>query len=147
MFKKLSKEKHSIQLPVNVFFLAGILWINISVAQVPAALGWYEIPNTKLRSVCPPNGFGGSGYNFTDKCWGLTGAWSSAVFDPGRNHLVVWGGGHADYYGNEIYTLDLSNLTISRLNDPGLPLVNQGSGCSGSQANGNEPSSRHSVVV
>jgi hypothetical protein len=32
--------------------------------------------------------------------------------------LLVWGGGHAGYYGNEIYAFDLGTRTWSRLSDP-----------------------------
>src|SRR5882724_309805 len=78
---------------------------------IPSTLGWYEIPNTKLRSVCPPNGFGGSGYAFADNCWTVLEAWNSAAMDTARNRLIIWGGGHSDYSGNEIYALDLNTLS------------------------------------
>jgi hypothetical protein len=38
--------------------------------------------------------------------------------DTSRNRLVFWGGGHHDYWGNEIYALDLNALTINRLDVP-----------------------------
>ena len=107
---------------------------------VPSTLGWYEIPNTKLRSVCPPNGFGGSGYAFADNCWGVIEAWNSATMDTTRNRLIIWGGGHSDYSGNEIYSLDLNSLTIASLTNPGVPLA---TGCPESIVNGTQPNSRH----
>lgn len=114
--------------------------VTVSRGAVPGA-GWTQLPNTKLRSVCPPNGFGGSGYAFTSKCRNVTEAWNSAVLDTRRNRLIVWGGGHADYSGNEMYALDLGSSTVSRITDPGLPLAT--SGCPDAIAGGAQPNSRH----
>jgi hypothetical protein len=67
-------------------------------------------------------------------------AWSGGAFDSKRNRLIVTGGGHNDYYGNELYALNLGDLTMTRLNNPGLPLA---SGCQEAIANGTQPNSRH----
>ena len=83
---------------------------------IPTALGWYQIPNTKMRPVCPPNT---AAYAFNDNCQNVVAAWSGGIADTKRNRLLVWGGGHVDYYGNEVYALDLNNLTMNRLNNPG----------------------------
>jgi hypothetical protein len=123
------------------FFL--LLTPTLTSAQsIPPTLGWYQIPNTNLRSVCPPNNFGGSGYEFYDQCQSVTGAWNSAVFDTARNRLIIWGGGHNDYYGNEIYALNLNTVTIQRITDPGLPLGSSRT-CQESIAGGSQPNSRH----
>jgi hypothetical protein len=45
-------------------------------------------------------------------------AWSGGTFDPNRNRLLVWGGGHGDYGGNEIYAFDINTLTWSRIWGP-----------------------------
>jgi len=45
-------------------------------------------------------------------------AWSGGAFDTTRDRLVVWGGGHADYPGNELYVFDLGTLRWQRLTDP-----------------------------
>lgn len=34
-------------------------------------------------------------------------AWSSMAWDPNRAHLIFWGGGHANYSGNEVYRFDV----------------------------------------
>ncbi len=108
---------------------------------LPATPGWYEIPNSRLRPVCAAeNGFpavwGVMG------CAGITEAWSGGVFDTTRNRLIIWGGGHNDYYGNELYALDLDDLSMRRLNDPGLP-VGSFSTCQEAIANGTQANSRH----
>jgi hypothetical protein len=113
-------------------------------SAIPAALGWYQIPNSKLHAVCPPNNFGGSGYAFSDFCPGMVYAWNSAVMDTKRNRLIVWGGGHNDYYGNELYAVNLNDLSIQRLNDPGLPIQSTVTGYGQPAiANGTQANSRH----
>ena len=39
-----------------------------------------------------------------------------------RGSLVVTGGGHADYWGNEVYVFDLSTNRWRRINNPSLAL-------------------------
>ena len=109
--------------------------------RLPPGFGWHRLPNTKLRAVCPPADFGGSGYDFRSSCTGVTEAWNSAAMDTRRNRLVIWGGGHNDYHGNELYALDLGSLSMERLNDPGLPLAL--SSCPEAVADGTQPNSRH----
>jgi len=51
----------------------------------------------------------------------VMGAWSGAILATGLGNygsMVHWGGGHADYYGNELYRFDLETLTWIRMNDP-----------------------------
>jgi hypothetical protein len=106
-------------------------------AEIPATLGWYEVPNSKLQSVCPPNDFNHSNYAFATNCSGIVRAWNSAVADTHRNRLIVWGGGHNDYGGNEVYAFELATLQWKRLNDPS-PVTP----CQESSADG-KPNSRH----
>ena len=71
---------------------------------------WYRVPNSKLTSVAAQNVPGSFG--------GIMGAWSGGAFDTTRNRLIIWGGGHGDYAGNEIYAFDVASLTWVRLTDP-----------------------------
>jgi hypothetical protein len=43
--------------------------------------------------------------------------------------MILWGGGHNDYYGNELYALNLNAAPppLTRLNDPTVPIA--GSDC------------------
>lgn len=111
------------------------------IAPVPAppvianlqAGEWLELPNTKIRSVVPnprPRGDPRS----------LTLAWSGGTVDTARNRLLLWGGGHADYWGNEIYALDLGTLTVQRLTNPS-PVA--GTSTCSSALSDNTPTSRH----
>jgi hypothetical protein len=38
----------------------------------------------------------------------VTTAWGSAIPDTKRNRLIVIGGGHSDYFGNEVFAVDLN---------------------------------------
>jgi hypothetical protein len=108
-------------------------------AAIPATTGWFAIPNTQLRSVCAADhGFPQVGGN--TGCPAITSAWNSAVYDTKRNRMIVWGGGHTDYSGNEIYAINMDTLSVSRLTDPGLPIS---SDCGESIVNGTQPNSRH----
>jgi hypothetical protein len=77
--------------------------------------GWLDLTDTKLLNVCPSPSPGGSG-----GCSQVIFAWSSAAVDTRRNRLIIWGGGHNDYYGNEIYSLNVAATrpTLTRLTDP-----------------------------
>ncbi len=120
--------------------LSLVLVLQASAGEKFTALGWSAMPNTKLRSVCPADNFQGSGYDFTSKCDAVTTAWNSGALDETRNRLLVWGGGHADYSGNEIYALDLTTQKFVRLTDPATPVA---TGCPESLAAGTQPNARH----
>lgn len=113
---------------------------SLSYGQVPTTQGWSQLANTKIANVCAAtNGF--PQVWGTEGCFGIL-SWSGGTFDTKRNRLIVWGGGHAAYYGNEIYAVNLSSnpVTTTRLTDPGLPTA---SGCQEAIANGTQPNSRH----
>lgn len=42
-------------------------------------------------------------------------AFSGGTTDQARKRFYVWGGGHNSYYGNEVYSLDLSKNTLAEL--------------------------------
>ena len=82
--------------------------------------GWNTLPNTMLQNACPPDFFEGQNYTFYYNCHAVIEAWNSGIVDPTRNRMVIWGGGHLNYFGNEIYSLNLNDTppTLTRLNDP-----------------------------
>jgi hypothetical protein len=45
-------------------------------------------------------------------------AWSSMAWDSNRDQLVLWGGGHANYAGNEVYRFDAADLRWHRASLP-----------------------------
>jgi hypothetical protein len=89
---------------------------NEVLKNLPAD-SWYRAQGTAMRPACAsetqfPDVRGGSG------CRMVMDAWSGAAYDPVGKRLLVWGGGHGDYYGNEIYAFDVETLKWERLTDP-----------------------------
>lgn len=82
-----------------------------------AANTWLEIPHSLLKSVTPDMAV-------FPKIHGNTGpasvvvAWSGAALDATRSRLILWGGGHGDYHGNELYAFDVPTLAWQRITDP-----------------------------
>jgi hypothetical protein len=48
----------------------------------------------------------------------IIGAWSSFAWDSNRGNMILYGGGHANYGGNEIYTWQSSTLLWQRSSLP-----------------------------
>lgn len=84
-----------------------------SLADIGAG-EWFEAPDSEMESVVPAKLPEGSWNGFK----AVMESWSGAGFDSKRDRLIVWGGGHHDYSGNEIYAFDVNKLTWSRLNEP-----------------------------
>jgi hypothetical protein len=97
---------------------------------------WYQVPNSRISSVLPNPVPPGDPATIIE-------AWSGGALDSTRSRLIVWGGGHNDYGGNEIYVFDVNALTWSRTwgPSPGIPPP-YGSTCSNTYSDGN-PVSRH----
>jgi|GEM_PF-821807 len=82
---------------------------------------WYSVPNSKMEAVFPP---------FDPVYWGVSGprsvisAWGGGTYDPVHYQMVLWGGGHSDYYGNEIYVFKIDSLKWHRITDPSQPNLN-----------------------
>ncbi len=78
-------------------------------------LTWHQIPNTAIRQVLYlyPAGFN-AGQSPHLRVFDESGA----TYDSMRNRMVLFGGGHADWSGNELYAFDIATLAWSRLNDP-----------------------------
>lgn len=100
---------------------------------------WYEVPNSKLASAgvipspVPPGGVGPEG---------VMSAWSGGAYDTKRDRLIIWGGGHNDYGGNEIYAFDIKTFSWSRIWGPSADIPPVGTSCSETYSDGN-PASRH----
>jgi hypothetical protein len=118
---------------------------------LPTAAGWSALPVTtclmtsppdsNADNQCPPNGFGGSSYAFHDMCGGMFANDTGGFADTYRSFMYLFGGGHNNYAGNELYRLDLSQpsngLALLRVTDPTVPTAADGpfydseSGCIG----------------
>lgn len=108
--------------------------------SLPQTPGWYSVPDSVPESVCPA---ATQQYDFRGNCRYVIAAWNGGIADTKMNRLIIWGGGHADYAGNEIYSFDLNPLRIERLNDPSP--VNTSGKCVETLSDG-KPNSRHTYA-
>ncbi|MGA7235515.1 MAG: hypothetical protein WBY44_07540 [Bryobacteraceae bacterium] len=94
--------------------------ISLNAAANSSHASWQQLANTTLQSACPANNFSGIAYAFSSNCPNVINAWGSAIADTQRNRLIIWGGGHGDYQGNEVYALNLTTSppAMTRLTDP-----------------------------
>lgn len=70
--------------------------------QLPTTVGWFSIPNTNIRPLCPSYG----DIQALEGCPGIMADFSGALFDSSRERFIIDGGGHNGYYGNEIYAIN-----------------------------------------
>ena len=75
---------------------------------------WLEIPDSRLDSVA----YDWAPAPVPGHFPGIISAWSGAAFDSSENQLIIMGGGHGDYGGQELYAFDLNSLTWSRISEP-----------------------------
>ena len=78
------------------------------VSQPAEPVGWTDLSSTVMQNVCPPNNYGGQNYNFYTLCANVINAWNGGIADTLRNRLIIWGGGHQNYSGNEVFSLNLA---------------------------------------
>jgi hypothetical protein len=87
-----------------------------SVTVLPVPGRWLELTGTPMSAVAP----GRAGH----PGWGVSGprsvtdAWGGGAFDTRRNVLLLTGGGHGDYGGNEVYEFSLQTRTWTRTTEP-----------------------------
>jgi hypothetical protein len=133
-----------IGLRMQGFILVCLLFVALAVDSSQAGPldtlqpgEWYEVPNSRLSAVLPsPIPPGGTGPT------SIMIAWSGGAFDTKRSRLLVTGGGHNDYGGNEIYAFDLNTLTWSRIWGPSPNIPPTQGSCNEAYSDGN-PASRH----
>ena len=105
-----------------LLLLAPMKWTAATrgtLAAISAAPGWHEIPNTKLRPLCNLD----APWQGTTGCQALISAWNGGIADTARDRLIFFGGGHFDYYGNEMYALEMGDASLHRLTEPS-PITN-----------------------
>ena len=75
---------------------------------------WYTAQGTSFigSGVCIPvqGAIGGCGDVIT--------AWSGGAYDPVHDKMLIWGGGHDNYWGNEVYSFDPATFTWKRETTP-----------------------------
>jgi hypothetical protein len=102
---------------------------------------WAQINNTTIQSALPsPLPTHNNPNVSVNRPENITEAWSGGAVDTTRNRLIVWGGGHTDYPGNEIYAGSLQTLSMTRIRNysPNIASVDGANLCSDGA-----PTSRH----
>ena len=79
-----------------------------TLAALPAD-SWLSLPGTAFRTFCKALEI--KTLQANGDCTMAIGAWSGGVFDERLRRLLVIGGGHMDYWGNEVYGFDLARGT------------------------------------
>jgi hypothetical protein len=81
---------------------------------------WYEVPGSHLAALdpCPART---CSYSGAEGVHAMVDDWSGGAFDTTRDRLIIWGGGHGGYGGNEVYVFDLGTLAWQRLSAPSDP--------------------------
>ena len=125
-----------------------------TASTVPAWLSgitagtWGSLPNSTLSASgvgwAGTNPGGSGNYQNIVTSWGggvlnTVGCYYDSAFHSGT-FMVIWGGGHSDYAGNEVYAygpMESDSAVWHRLTDPTIPAVNN------ANRDGSAPVSRH----
>jgi len=85
---------------------------------------WLEIANSRLLDwELKPEDIGQELYDAkrgNTGIKGLTRAWNGGAYDTKRDLMLVWGGGHADYAGNEIYGFNVNTYKWEAITRPSI---------------------------
>jgi NADPH-dependent 7-cyano-7-deazaguanine reductase QueF-like protein len=91
--------------------------------------GWHVIPSSALcgggaqknASYADPDNFPSNlnssypsyGFGFTSQCYNILEDSNSAAYDTLRHRMILYGGGHQHYWGNDVFSLELSLVNTS----------------------------------
>lgn len=104
-----------------------------------AADTWTSIAGSDFSTFCHAHEVAGvAGY---EGCDAVINDWSGGAWDPLDRKMLLWGGGHHGYLGNEVYAFDVATMSWELLSTP-TPLSGEGDIAGDPLADGN-PVSRH----
>lgn len=69
---------------------------------------WTSLPNTAFDPWCRSHGLVEPGQGDAYRCHNVITAWGGGAYDPDQHAMVLFGGGHNDYAGNEVYAFDIA---------------------------------------
>ncbi|WP_429885856.1 hypothetical protein [Geoalkalibacter halelectricus] len=91
-----------------------VFFFFLGLCSQTFAATWTELPNSNLR----PHAWDWSPHPTPGVFASIMGAWSGGTMDTDKNRLLIFGGGHADYGGQEIYAFDLRTHAWSLVAEP-----------------------------
>ena len=111
---------HTAALALVLFQTPNVLAVTASDLQVGK---WVAVSSNTVSSVnpCPSDG---CNYSGNEGQSGVIDDWSGGAFATNlgaAGSLLIFGGGHAGYYGNEVYAFDVAQGAWSRLTNPVSP--------------------------
>ena len=83
------------------------------LAGIPEG-SWVQVNHNRLQDVWTPKDHRLSYTHLGDNLAGIIGAWSSFAWDSTRGDLLLYGGGHANYGGNDVYRWRSASLLWQR---------------------------------
>ncbi len=76
----------------------------IGILEGMQANSWQQLNANNFLDAAPPMELrGGAASGYTGRPGSVIYAWSSFAWDTKRSELLIYGGGHANYAGNEVY--------------------------------------------
>ncbi len=95
---------------------SGVLSADEQLLVNLPADSWYDVKGSSFlgSGVC----LEGQPWSATDGCAAVIIAWSGGAYDPVHDKMLIWGGGHADYWGNEVYSFDPATFLWKRETTP-----------------------------
>ena len=77
---------------------------------------WYDVKGSSFlgSGVC----LQGQPWSAIGGCGAVIDAWSGGAYDPVHDKMLIWGGGHADYWGNEVYSFNPATFLWKRETTP-----------------------------
>ncbi|MBK9234535.1 MAG: hypothetical protein IPO19_00085 [Rhodoferax sp.] len=92
--------------------------------------GWVQVSTGSFSDAWPTGSTSvGTTYPTLYGPGAIAYAWSSFAWDSNSGQLLLWGGGHANYAGNEMYAWDAGSGNWTRASLPSLTLpTNLGNG-------------------
>ena len=88
-------------------------WTDLGSGSLPSLAFTPNAGTCGISGACTS-----ANYAFTDEGPAMIRAWTSAAMDLGNNRLLSFGGGHGDYYGNEVRSLDFDTSAFTRSYPP-----------------------------
>lgn len=85
--------------------------------ELPAD-SWTSLPNTAFDPWCRSHGLIEAGQSTAYRCSTVINAWGGGAYDPDQHAMVLFGGGHNDYPGNEVYAFDIATASWRVVKEP-----------------------------
>ncbi len=117
----------------RLYFLTIIIFAGYGVAASAHAAAiddlqpgqWFEFQSSQMSAVDPandpavnPNHPGKAPWGGAEGQLAVMDDWAGGAYDTSRDRLMVWGGGHWGYAGNEVYAFSITTGQWTRLTDP-----------------------------